>query len=183
MMDRRSFERRLNSVLQPHRGRWLILTIGNPLHLDDGVGPALASSLAGTHCRVPILNTELSPERYVTVVERLKPSLVLVADAVDLGLAPGTVSLLTEEELVETQFSTHDIPLRRVMAEIRERSGAQVLLIGIQPRTVALGEGLSSAVEAAVGRVSRALLEADTGSEPANGRPLGTVLVLGPGQA
>jgi len=131
------------------RGRVVVVGIGNPLFGDDGAGCALAQALA----RVPGLDAvqaEDVPESYVAKLADGAPDVVMLVDAVDLGAPPGSVAVLGPEEMARYQPSTHRVPLGLIAEFVRRESGADVLVLGIQPGRVQLCAAMGPEVRRAV---------------------------------
>ena len=100
----------------------------------------------------------VAPENVVHRVRAVAPRLVLVFDAVEMGLEPGQVRLV-DENLISRQIimTTHDLPVCFLMAALRETI-RNVHLLGVQPSLVAFGYPVSTAVEQAVLHVHAQLL-------------------------
>lgn len=125
----------------------LILGIGNPLRGDDGFGPELILRIRGipVHC----IDAGTTPENYLGPVARMKPKLVLVADAADMGGNPGDAALLGRDEIEQIGgFSTHTMSPALFMQQLEDLCGARILMLAVQPASTAFGQGLSREVEA-----------------------------------
>ena len=72
--------------------RRAVLGVGNPLRRDDGVGVEVAAGVRGTDWEV--LTAGLSVENALGIVRRLAPDLLVVVDAAEMGLPPGSVRRL-----------------------------------------------------------------------------------------
>lgn len=146
------------------RGRVLVAGIGRELRADDAAGLWLVREL-GRYPRRRLICLECGavPENYVAEIARHNPETVILADAAELGEAPGTFRFLTAAEVESLDLSTHGVPLPLVMAEIEARTGAQVHLLGIQPASLALGRELSPQVHQTVVRLAQVLAQAETG--------------------
>lgn len=127
----------------------LVVGIGNPMKGDDGAGPAVAEGVAPSK-DITALNCLEAPENYIGKMTRSGAATVVLADAVEMGEKPGAARLMGTAELREAGPSTHSISLSLIADTIREESGAEVFLLGIQPKSVKLGEGLSDEVAGAV---------------------------------
>lgn len=127
----------------------LIVGIGNPMKGDDGAGPAVAEGITPSK-DISALNCLEAPENYIGKIARSGAATVLLADAAEMGEKPGAVRLMGTAELREAGPSTHSISLSLIADTVREESGAEVFLLGIQPKAVKLGEGLSEEVAGAV---------------------------------
>ena len=129
--------------------RCVVAAVGNPQRGDDGAAGALLRRLEG-RTQAALLDTEEVPESFAGQIAALKPEVVLLVDAVDLGAQPGAVALLGREELPTGGFSTHRPPLSVVMWFLEQETGAEVLLLAIQPRQVEFGAPVSPEVERTV---------------------------------
>lgn len=131
------------------RRRCVVAAVGNPQRGDDGAASELLKRLEGK-TDATLLDTEDVPESYAGRIAALKPEVVLLVDAVDLGAEPGAAALLTRQELPAEGFSTHRPPLAMVMWFLERETGAEVLLLAIQPRQVEFGAPVSPEVERTV---------------------------------
>jgi hydrogenase 3 maturation protease len=145
------------AVLSSGPGSPLFLTVGNSFRSDDGVGPYLASRLAALPVRV--VDAGYTPENIIDEVTGLKPSQIVILDAADFGGKPGEVRVIPEEAIPETTLTTHMVPMNVVSKLLTEGTGAKAVFIGIQPKTVALGEGLSPEVRQAADEIVAAVLK------------------------
>ncbi len=125
--------------------RRAILGIGNPLRRDDGVGLWVAEKMRGTGWKV--IAAGQSVENALGTVRRLAPDLLVVVDAAEMSLPPGSVRCLSLDQSERMLGSTHALPLPFLLATVRDRVG-EIVLVGIQPADRSLGEGLAPPVEA-----------------------------------
>ncbi|MEW6216785.1 MAG: hydrogenase 3 maturation endopeptidase HyCI [Candidatus Bipolaricaulota bacterium] len=120
-----------------------ILGIGNPLRRDDGVGLWVAEKMRGTGWEV--IAAGQSVENALGIVLRRSPDLLVVVDAAEMGLPPGSVRCLPLDQSERMLGSTHALPLPFLLSTVRDRVG-EIVLVGIQPADRSLGEGLTSEV-------------------------------------
>ena len=124
---------RLNKYLES--GVVVFMGIGNILRGDDGLGPELIRRLseAGYHT----VDAGTAPESYVGTVAKLNPDTVIIVDAVHLDKEPGTVELLDRDEILSgTGFTTHNLSPALVMERLEDETGAEVLMLAIQPASL-----------------------------------------------
>jgi hydrogenase 3 maturation protease len=140
------------------RGKVVLAGVGTLGRGDDGAGCVLARLLKSRGA-VAALDCGDRPEDYTYDVAREEPATVLVADALDMGARPGDVALLEADDLPESGMDTHRASLRTFMEYLEYRTGARVLLVGIQPSTFG-GEGLSPEVARSVAAVAAILTAA-----------------------
>ena len=125
--------------------RVVILGVGNPLRGDDGAGPALIERLLGK-VDATLIDAGDVPENYLGPVEAARPQVVLIVDAALFGANPGDIALVEIEELAGSNISTHNSSLALVARVIGSMTGAEVLLLAIQPETISFGAPLSPSV-------------------------------------
>lgn len=123
----------------------VLLGIGNSQKGDDGVGPYIAQTFQ--HPEWVVLNCETAPENFTSLLRKLKPTLVIIVDAADMGVSPGEYYSISPERLVDISLGTHGpslVPLIKYLSTFI----SQLLFIGIQPVSIREGEGLSLNVKA-----------------------------------
>ena len=94
-----------------------------------------------------VLDAGYTPENIVDEAIQLNPDNIVIFDAADFGGVPGEVRVIPAEAIPETTLSTHMISMNVVAALIAGDTGAKVCFIGIQPKSVEMGEGLSEEVK------------------------------------
>jgi hydrogenase 3 maturation protease len=132
----------------------VLLTVGNGMMGDDGAGVLLAQML-GEHPleEWSVLNGGSAPENIMHKMREMEPQRVLVVDAADMDLEPGSIRLIQSDKLDDPfLMTTHTLPLTFLIEALREFV-PQVDLLGIQPHTVAFGYPISDEVRGAVGQV------------------------------
>ena len=152
---------RLQACLQ---GTAVLMGIGNRWRGDDAAGPEVIARLAG-RARALCIDAGDAPERHLGEAVEGSPDAILLVDAVDFGGHPGEVALFGVEDLPARLGTTHDVPLSVLMGYLQAMTGADVLLLGIQPETTDFGRRMSAAVDDAV-RVVTEMLLAQLGEGP-----------------
>lgn len=133
-----------------------VLGLGYVDKADDGAGVLVANTLKKTfpdHCFSEHDGVEGT---VLDISEKPGPGTVLFVDAGDLGAPPGTIEVVPREIIKETEVSTHRVPVA-LMAAILERSGKNVAIVVIQPKTLAFRAEVSHEVRAATDKVVRAI--------------------------
>jgi hydrogenase 3 maturation protease len=113
----------------------MIMCIGNPEGGDDGIGPYIAQHMKKTTSTDMILDCGTTPENYTATVKKHKPDTLLLIDAADMNLPPGTLRRIPKEKLGTMHISTHGIPLR-LLIQYLEKEVQHIIIIGIQPHTM-----------------------------------------------
>jgi hydrogenase 3 maturation protease len=142
------------------KGNVVILGIGNTLKSDDGAGIEVVRKLEILNTKLEInsnyqitkcLDGGSAPENLTGEIKRLKPDTLVIVDAVDFKGQPGEVRVIPEERVSDTGFTTHNMSMRTYINFLREDLPLlKVVIVGIQPKTVAFGEGLSPEVQKGV---------------------------------
>ncbi|MDD4857057.1 MAG: hydrogenase 3 maturation endopeptidase HyCI [Candidatus Krumholzibacteria bacterium] len=140
--------------------RFGVVGVGNALKGDDGAGPALAAMLAARGASFPLVDASEVPENYGGWVEKQKLDAVVFVDAVEFGGAPGEWRLIPFEDLMHSASSTHRLSLHFLIRYLKEKWRGEALLIGVQPLSLKLGEGLSAEVDEGVTEIAACLMRA-----------------------
>ena len=148
-----SLEETLGKRLQ---GELVIVGIGNLLRRDDAAGVLVARRLRPAP-GVRVIEAEEVPEAHLGPIVAARPQVVLLIDAVDLGAAPGSVAIVERADLAPYPPSPHRVPVSLLMGLLARETGADVLLLAIQPRKVDLGWAPTPEVGASVDRVAAVL--------------------------
>ncbi len=136
-------------------GRSAVLGLGNEIFSDDGTGIA-ALRLLGSTGRLPagtiLVDGSLFGLEAAALVAGARRLVIL--DAVETGAAPGTVVRLEGDGLTGMRggATVHKLGISDLLAALAlmGKSPTEVVLLGIQPASVALGVGLTPAVAASL---------------------------------
>ncbi len=120
----------------------LIAGIGNVLKKDDGVGVYVTRNIETISTIMP-LTVELSIENYIGKINELEPDVLVLVDAVEFNREAGYSKLLPLGELLDRTTHTHNISLN----QLDQFFQMPVYVLGIQPRSLSFGEGLSPEVK------------------------------------
>ncbi len=134
-----------------------LVGIGNPARRDDGVGPWIAGRLRAAG--VPCFDVEDVPENYVfELVRSGRPSVVFI-DAAAAAAEPATVVFGPLRGAGESAaVSTHKLALG-LCGRILEEAGRRVYLLGVVPRDLDFGPGLTDEVRRAAEAICDLVIE------------------------
>jgi hydrogenase 3 maturation protease len=127
-----------------------VLGIGMNWKGDDRLGCALAQALAKKLPPDPdicVVSGGEAPENFTGAIRAFAPSHVILLDAVDNGLTPGTVFLADERSIAVGDMTSHHLPLKLLMRFLSASLPCRVILVGVQPQTLRPGNRLSAPVK------------------------------------
>ena len=140
-MSKKSWQETLQAALKrvkksDRSPRVAIVGIGHELCGDDAAGLHLActlQTLAADNERLLVIEAGPAPENFCGTLRRFYPDLVVLADAAQMGMQPGTVRWLPWQETTGLSASTHTLPLHILAQYLTAELGCEVALLGIQP--------------------------------------------------
>ena len=144
----------------------LVLSLGNPLRGDDGVGTAVLTLLAAYPIIPPgvvLLDGGTPGLETVLLLEGYQK--VIIIDAADMGLTPGAWRRFSSAKLAPQEANLTGTLHQAGLAEALELAEAlnmlpdEVIIFGVQPSEIGWEPGLSVGVETAVTEVCKAIVE------------------------
>jgi len=142
-----SWSNDVSAALAP-KGRTLVITLGNSLRADDGVGPFVAALVKFANPDFRLIDAGTTPENIVQEAVNFKPQKIILVDAARFGGAAGELAVIPLEKINQhTVISTHSFPLGVTFSIIRQDTGAELAVIGVQPKSLDYAEGLCPEVK------------------------------------
>lgn len=139
----------MKAALAP-RGRTLLITLGSALRADDGLGPYVADRVRPSSPDLRLLDAGTTPENIAQTAIDWKPDKIILLDAAHFGGRPGELRVIPLEGINrQTVLSTHSFPLSVTFSVVREDTRAELVVVGVQARSLEYREGLCPEVEAA----------------------------------
>jgi hydrogenase 3 maturation protease len=130
------------------KGRTLLITIGNPLRGDDGVGSFVGERVRFKSPGHGVINAYTTPENIVQTAIDFKPGKIVLLDAAHFGGRPGEFRIIPLEHInQQTVISTHSFPLSVTFSIVKEDTGAELVALGVEPASMEYEEGLTPAVK------------------------------------
>lgn len=134
-----------------------ILGLGNDLRSDDGLGLYFIEKLSIDDPRVIIENVGSVPEGFAQPLAEFGVDRIIMVDAADMRKPPGHTELITKERIGGISISTHNMPLSFLMVYLEQATGSKTVLIGIQPKNIQFGEGLTPEIQEVVDKTVNTL--------------------------
>lgn len=150
--------------------RLLVLGTGNALKADDAAGLLVASLLdrqlsRRQKARIKVLRVYELIDSYDRRIKRLKPSHLIIVDALDTGRKPGYI-IATKLEPGRRKKKQISSAFYQLLDKLSADSACRIYFIGIQPGSLDFGHPISQPVKEAC------RLVADYISGLATGRPV-----------
>jgi hydrogenase 3 maturation protease len=153
---------KLQSKLK-HARKVTVLGVGSELRADDVAGILVTANLkktckaAVTAGRLQVLFGATAPENLTGEIKAFKPTHLIIVDAADTGKKPATVEILKPEDLKGVTFCTHQLPMNIITDYLLKSFKCEIIIIGIQPKTLAFGKPVSRSVEKAAKEISKVI--------------------------
>lgn len=139
---------KLTALLSHTDRKILFVGIGNLLRQDDGAGVYISTRIRETQ-NIKVITPEVSIENYIGKINSTDHDTLVVIDCVDMNMPAGSIELIPVEQVSDLTFNTHNISLKKLSEFFRN----ELLILAIQPETIAFGENLSYIVHEACDKI------------------------------
>ena len=139
-------------------GKIVVIGLGNPYMKDDGIGIFVARYMKNNQTfRNKIFVFEYVSIDLSLLLQFKGATKIILIDAVRSGNVPGTVSkyrIASRSEPLLELPTLHELQIHDII-DVSERGllTCPVVVIGVEPEQVSLGEGLSNVVSNSLGRI------------------------------
>ena len=106
-----------------------------------------------------LLNSESTPENHTLEIRNLKPSHIIIVDAVEYDAKPGEMLVIDKQQIDTFNISTHSFPISFIINYIEKTVGSKVLTIGIQPKEMNLINKVSDEVKESVEKLCDIIID------------------------
>lgn len=143
------------------KGIVTVIGIGNIMRADDGCGPKLIEVLKKKKPRSNLFDCGTVPENYIFPILTTSCDTVILVDAADFRMPPGSIKVFSLDEVSGAGLSTHNFSLRLFTDLLMTgKDNLNIFVVSIQPKTVKLGETLSKEVASGIETLADAFAEA-----------------------
>jgi hydrogenase 3 maturation protease len=132
----------------------VVCGVGNRMRGDDAVGPMVIDNLRGK-TKAMLIDCGEAPESFLGKIEKAKPGMVIIVDAVQMDKSPGSVEPIDVKEITGAVMSSHNIPLTLFLEYIRNRMSCEIIFLGIQPKSTGLDADVSPECGEAVSKAAK----------------------------
>lgn len=166
-----NFKRELEDIfngLNKKELRLSLLGVGSELRADDSAGLVIAENLikqcekenkCGINDKLQVIYGETAPENFTGDIRKFLPTHLIVIDAAEMGLEPGSVKIIKKEEIKGVTFSTHVLPLSVMIDYLYNSFKFETIVIGIEPKDMEFGNDVTKEVRTAIDMVSDVIFD------------------------
>ncbi len=146
----------------------LVLGTGNALKADDAAGLLVASILENLLTRrqkskIKVLRVYELIDTYSRRVKRLKPSHLIIVDALDMKKTPGTIMVTRLQPESGKGKKKVGLEFAKFLENLTSELSCKVIFIGIQPASLDFGHPITQPIREACRQVSEAIAVMTTG--------------------
>jgi hydrogenase maturation protease len=134
--------------------------IGNIDRRDDYLGIALLEAIKARFHDIKTINCHDMPENYTGPILALKPKIVVFLDALHTDGSTGSAFLFDHSEIAGIAASTHGLSLGVIAEYLINTCECKVYLLGIIPKDISNGTGLSSEIIQSINNVVTGVINA-----------------------
>jgi hydrogenase 3 maturation protease len=140
--------------------RVAVLGIGSELRGDDVAGILTAQQIEkatkgkSVTPQVQVFIGDTAPENLTGEIKKFQPTHLIIIDSADLDAEPGQIKVVNSDEIGGTSFCTHSLPIKVMADYLLQAFNCQIITIGIQPGTLAVGAKPSKEIIQSAKRLS-----------------------------
>jgi len=141
-----------------------VLGVGSELRCDDVAGILIAKNLEKEiknkeNSKIKVFIGYTAPENLTSEIIKYNPTHIIIIDSADAGQKAGSIMLINYEEIGGMSFSTHKLPLKMLVDYLLQSLKSEIVMIGIQPKTLKFGECISKEVKKSIDQITKTILE------------------------
>jgi hydrogenase 3 maturation protease len=140
-----------------------VVGVGSELKGDDKAGMLVAAQLekkCKKDCGCPQLEVffgATAPENLTGEIKKFQPTHLIIIDAADVGREPGTIEIISPDQVGGISFSSHMLPIKVMVDYLLKSIDCKVMIIGIQPQSLAYNAPPTPRVRRSIQQVASAL--------------------------
>lgn len=129
--------------------RIVFVGLGNELREDDGAGLELTQRLKSKKefHKSHFLIAGRNPENHLEAIINYNPQVVIFIDAAEWNGNPGEIKKFNEDEISQTDFSTHTFSITMIRDFLLNQKQMDFIFLGIQTFSTSFTQGLSDLVK------------------------------------
>ncbi|HSL88776.1 MAG TPA: hydrogenase maturation protease [Ignavibacteriaceae bacterium] len=147
-----NFTHLTNELSIYQQDRIVFVGLGNKLRADDAAGLKIIERLKSQKVfkDSQFIMAGRNPENHLQVILNCNPDIVVFIDAAEWNGSAGDVKIFNDEEIDQTEFSTHTFSIKMIKDYLLNQQEMNFMFIGIQPLRTNYKQGLSEPVQIAI---------------------------------
>jgi len=123
--------------------------LGNELREDDGAGLELTERIKSKKefHKSHFIIAGRNPENHLQAILNYHPQIVIFIDAAEWNGNPGEIKKFNEDEISQTDFSTHTFSIKMIKEYLLNHQQMDFMFLGIQPFSTRFRQGISDLVK------------------------------------
>ncbi len=139
----------LHNLLKNYDNKEIIFVgLGNEYKGDDAAGLVLLDQikLSFKFADANFIKAGTNPENYLDKILALNAKAVIFVDAILLYEIPGTIKILSPEEVDTLSISTHTFSIKMIENYLKQQQHLEFFYLGIQPQSMKFFDNISNDV-------------------------------------
>jgi hydrogenase 3 maturation protease len=139
----------INELSKYDTDRIVFVGLGNELREDDGAGLELTKRIKSKKefHKSHFIIAGRNPENHLQAILNYNPQIVIFIDAAEWNGNPGEIKKFNEDEISQTDFSTHTFSIKMIKEYLLNHQQMNFMFLGIQPFSTSFRQGLSDSVK------------------------------------
>jgi hydrogenase 3 maturation protease len=131
------------------KDRIVFVGLGNELREDDGAGLELTNRIKSKKefYKSNFIIAGRNPENHLQAILNYNPQMVIFIDAAERNGNPGEIKNFNEDEIGQTDFSTHTFSIKMIKEYLLNHQQMDFMFLGIQPLSTSFRQGLSDIIK------------------------------------
>jgi hydrogenase 3 maturation protease len=135
-----------------------VLGVGSSLRSDDAAGLLVADELKKTrNSKLKVFFGSTAPENLTGEIIKYRPTHIIIVDSVDMDQSPGSILWVNPQEADGISFYSHMLPIKMTIDYLLESIKCEIIIIGIQPKSLEFGETVSEEVRRSTNQIADAI--------------------------
>jgi hydrogenase 3 maturation protease len=139
----------------------VILGIGSELMQDDAAGITVTENLkkkfGEENSDFKIYTGYTTPENFTKSITDFNPDHIIIIDAADLKLPPGSTAIIPLERIMDFSPGTHKLSLIMMIKYLKEVINPEFTVIAIQYKSLEFNKKITKEIKTAISKVSAIL--------------------------
>lgn len=135
-----------------NKDKVVFVGLGNELRADDAAGIELVKRIKAKEVFKDshFIIAGQNPENYLQTILNYDPDMVIFIDAAEWNGNPGEIKIFIDEEISQTEFSTHTFSIKMIKDYLLNQKQMNFMFIGIKPLQTKFEQALSEPIKKSI---------------------------------